>query len=129
NELGETTNTSTIELTSRPTANVTVTLQPSTQVTFTPSSLVFTPSTWNIRQTATIRAVNDAVAEGYHEAVVRQVASSSDLMYEGVTSASSGDFWDEAAQTVVRNVGWRDENTPVTLTVLANDIDQQGYQL
>lgn len=129
NELGATSDTYTIELTSRPAADVTVTLQPNAQVTLSPSSLVFTPSNWNVPRTVTVQAVNDGIAEGYQEVTIRQVATSSDAMYQGVTSDLFVYILDDDAPNAVPDSGSTDEDTALTLNVIANDLDQQGYTL
>ncbi len=56
----------TVRLTSVPTANVTVTIGASTQCTFAATTLTFTLANWNVPQTVTATATNDAVVEGVH---------------------------------------------------------------
>jgi hypothetical protein len=58
--------TFTVQLTSQPTANVTIPLASSNtgEGTVAPSSLTFTPANWNVAQTATVTGVNDTVTDG-----------------------------------------------------------------
>lgn len=53
-------------LTSVPPGTVTIALgtSPGGQVTTTPSTLTFTPSTWNVAQTVSVQAVDDGLIEG-----------------------------------------------------------------
>jgi hypothetical protein len=55
-----------VRLTTQPTANVTVAITPESQVTVSLPALTFTPANWNIAQTVTVTAVDDAVVEGNH---------------------------------------------------------------
>lgn len=78
---GGATDSYTVKLASRPTANVTVSIAFSgSQVkvngsTSTPQTLTFTTANWNTDQTVTITAVDDASAEGSHSAVLAHTAS------------------------------------------------------
>jgi len=78
---GGATDSYTVKLASRPTANVTVSIAFSgSQVkvngsTSTPQTLTFTTANWNTAQTVTITAVNDTAAEGSHSAVLAHSAS------------------------------------------------------
>lgn len=49
-----------------PTGTVTVQPNPNTQISLSPPSLSFTTSNWNIPQTFTVTAVDDALVEGTH---------------------------------------------------------------
>jgi uncharacterized repeat protein (TIGR01451 family) len=51
--------------------------------------LTFTDLTWNIPQTVTVTAVDDAVIEGFHIGVISHTASSNDLDYDGISIASA----------------------------------------
>jgi len=59
---GGATDTFTVVLTSQPTANVTIALTGS-QVTPTPTPLTFTSGNWNVAQTVTVTAIDDAIDE------------------------------------------------------------------
>ncbi len=76
-----------MELTSQPTANVTVGLSSSdtTEGTISPTSLIFTIGNWSNPQSVTVTGVNDQMADG---GIAYQVftapATSSDLTYDGI---------------------------------------------
>ncbi len=76
----------TIQLTSQPTANVVVALtsSDSTEGSASPSSLTFTPASWNIAQFATVIGVNDFVDDGDVGYSIITTASSSDSLYHGL---------------------------------------------
>ena len=75
----------TVALTSEPTATVTVTVGGAgDQLEVTPPSLTFTSSTWDTAQTVTVRAQDDAVAEGEEEVTLTHAVSG----YGTVTSAA-----------------------------------------
>ena len=76
-------------LTYPPTADVVVTVLPNTQVTATPSSVVFTAANWNVPQSVTVTAVNDAIAEGAHSGTVSHTAASTDANYNGIAVAAA----------------------------------------
>src|SRR5207237_572674 len=58
---GGATDTYTVVLTSKPTANVIITLTADAQLSVTPATITFTPDNWNIAQTVTVTAVDDHV--------------------------------------------------------------------
>lgn len=78
--------TYTLVLTSQPTANVSIALT-GTQVTASPTPVVFTSLNWNLAQTVTVTAIDDAVIEGNHSGSVASVVSSSDASYSGFVLA------------------------------------------
>jgi hypothetical protein len=82
------TDTYTVVLTSEPTANVTITPTPGSQLTVSPPSLIFTISNWSTSQTVTVTAVNDAVAEGTHSGTITHAAASTDPGYSGIAIAA-----------------------------------------
>ena len=67
---GGTTDTLTLVLTAEPTSDITITFNVGAQVSFASNPLVITPSQWNVPQTVTVSAVDDAVVEGSHSATV-----------------------------------------------------------
>ncbi|MCL4295971.1 MAG: hypothetical protein KJ077_09600 [Anaerolineae bacterium] len=73
-----------IQLTSQPLATVTISVNPGSQVSVNPVSVVFTTTNWNAAQTITVTAVNDLVAEGAHTGVISHTASSTDSNYNGL---------------------------------------------
>lgn len=75
----------TIALTARPDADVEVTVQSSAEgVSASPGSLLFTPENFATPQTVTVRAANDAVAQGPRQATLTHVAASADAGYAGI---------------------------------------------
>jgi hypothetical protein len=110
---GGVTDTYTLVLTSQPTANVTVTMNPSAQLTTAPTSVTFTAGNWNVAQTVTVSAVDDAVVEGAHDGTVGHTVTSADVEYDGnevtVVEVSITDN-DNAGVTVTQGGG----NTAVT---------------
>lgn len=103
---GGTTDTYTVVLTAPPAATTTVTVTPaavkpwqtaaapvaSTDVTISPASLTFTDTNWNVPQTVTITAVDDAIANSFlvasapynvRAAVIRNAVTSTDADYNG----------------------------------------------
>jgi hypothetical protein len=81
---GGATDTYTVVLTGEPTANVTITPTPGSQLTVSPPNLTFTISNWSTPQTVTVTAVNDAVAEGTHNGTITHAAASTDPGYSGI---------------------------------------------
>ena len=73
-----------VQLSSQPTADVTVTVVRGSQLQSNVESLLFTPANWNQPQTVTISAVDDAVAEGNHAAAVGHTVKSADLNYHNL---------------------------------------------
>jgi predicted extracellular nuclease len=78
----------TVVLNTIPSSNVTVTITPDSQVTASPSSLVFSPANWNTPQTVTVNAVDDFVVEGNHSGSISHSSASSDGNYSGLTIAA-----------------------------------------
>ena len=74
-------------LNTQPTANVTVALNPGTQLTTSATILTFTPANWNVAQAVTVTAVNDTVVEGNHTGAIAHTVTSTDTKYNGLTIA------------------------------------------
>jgi hypothetical protein len=85
---GGATDTYTVVLTGEPTANVTITPTPGSQLTVSPASLTFTTSNWNVPQTLTVTAIDDAVAQGTRIQTITNAASSADPGYNGIAIAA-----------------------------------------
>ncbi len=88
-EEGPTSDTYTVVLDSKPTANVTVTVDPDGQVNLGSGAgvarvLTFTTANWSTPQTVTVTAVDDAAAEGEDVSVIRHSAASTDPVYSGI---------------------------------------------
>lgn len=76
-----------VVLNSAPSATVTVSIAPDAQLATSPApSLSFTTGDWNVPQSVTVTAANDAVAEGTHAGTITHTASGGG--YTGVTIAS-----------------------------------------
>ena len=70
---------------------MTVTLSASDgQLTMTPATVTFTPSTWSDVQSVTIEAVQDVRVEGEHIGNVEFAISSTDIAYSAGTAATPG---------------------------------------
>ena len=75
-----------IALTSRPSAEVTITFDGGKQLE-TPAPVTFNFENWNIAQTVTIAAINDDDIEGDHIGLITQSARSADPNYDGLAIA------------------------------------------
>ncbi len=125
---GGATDTYTVVLNTIPAANVTITVTPDAQCTALPSPLTFTAGNWNVAQTVTVTAVDDAVIEGAHNCVITQTAASGDANYNGlavagVTAAVTDN--DVAGVTVTESGGTTDiteGGVTDTYTVVLNTI-------
>ncbi|OLP16352.1 hypothetical protein BST81_21405 [Leptolyngbya sp. 'hensonii'] len=82
---GGATDTYTVVLRSQPTADVTIALTPNAQLTPSAPTLTFTPDNWNVAQTVTVTAVDDALFEGSHSGAITHSASSTDASYNGIS--------------------------------------------
>lgn len=67
-----------------PTASVTITLAITTQITVSPTLLVFSTGNWTLPQTVTVEAVDDSDLEEIMVVTVGHTATSSDPFYAGV---------------------------------------------
>jgi hypothetical protein len=111
-----TTDSYSIVLTSEPTSNVVVTVNPGAGVTVDASSLTFTAANWNQAQTVTVSAVNDSVVEGIHTATITHSAASADSNYNALSINSlSVSITDDDSEDEGDNGG----GSSVTLTVNA----------
>jgi large repetitive protein len=78
----------TLELTSQPSSNVSIALNPGTQVTATTSPVVFTTANWNVAQTVTVTAVDDTAVEGNHTGAISHTVTSADASYNNFAVAN-----------------------------------------
>ncbi len=86
---GGTQDTFSIVLDSEPTGDVTVSLTPDgAQVGVAVPSVTFTKDNWNVPQSITIIATDDATVEGTHTDTITISASSTDPSYDGVTKTA-----------------------------------------
>jgi Ca2+-binding RTX toxin-like protein len=75
-----------VRLNTQPTANVTVAITPGSQVTVSLGALTFTPDNWNVAQTVTVTAVDDAVVEGNHLGPISHATTSTDTLYNNLVA-------------------------------------------
>ncbi len=76
----------TIALDSQPAADVAISFDTGMQIQPI-AALIFTPGTWNIPRTVTVRAVDDDLVEGPRAATIAHRASSADPKYDGAVAA------------------------------------------
>lgn len=115
-EVGENgvTDTYTLALTSPPSADVTVAVNPAAntgippvaQLRTSPASVTFTPANWNTPQIVTVTGDNDATVEGDHTSVIYHTLQSTDKAYAGLQTTP-------LTVSVVDN-----DNLPLTITHL-----------
>jgi hypothetical protein len=60
----------TVQLSAQPASDVTISFNAGTQLSLAPASLVFTPAQWNLPQTVSVSAIDDAIIEGPHGASI-----------------------------------------------------------
>ncbi len=84
---GAATDSYTLVLTSQPSSSVSIAIDADAQSTVSTSSIIFSTSTWNIAQTITVTAVDDALAEGVHASAITHTASSADVNYDAIVIA------------------------------------------
>jgi len=77
-----------VVLGAQPSADVTVSITPDSQVTTSQASLTFTSSDWSTPQSVTVTAVDDPVVEGAHTGTITHAASSTDPNFNGLSAAS-----------------------------------------
>ena len=75
-----------MRLNTQPTANVTVAITPESQVTVSIPTLTFTPANWNVAQTVSVKAVDDAVVEGNHLSPISHATTSTDTLYNNLVA-------------------------------------------
>jgi len=104
-----------IHLTRQPASDVTISINAGAQASVVSPgpTLTFTNSNWNLPQTVTVTAVNDAAVEGNHTATITHSASSGDALYNGigVPSVTASITDNDGPQLVVTHTGG---NTTVT---------------
>jgi hypothetical protein len=82
---GGATDSYTMVLNAQPTADVTITISQGSQVTTSPTQLVFTTANWATPQTVTVTAVDDALVEGSHSGTITHTAAGGN--YAGIAIA------------------------------------------
>ena len=85
---GGATDTYTMVLNSQPTADVTIAINAGTQVNSSSNSLIFTPANWNVAQSVTVTAIDDAIFEGNHTGTLTHTVTSTDASYNNLAVAN-----------------------------------------
>ena len=100
----------------QPGTSVTITIATADgQTTTAPTSLVFDDTNWNVAQTVTVNAVDDALAEGPHTGSITHTASSTDTNYNGIAIAN-----------VTANVSDNDAGAIITESGGSTDVSEGG---
>jgi large repetitive protein len=116
-----------VRLNTQPTANVTVAITPDSQVTVSLPALTFTAANWNVAQTVTVTAVDDAVVEGNHASVISHATTSTDTLYNNLVAPLTVNISDNDnlgdVQTLCQKsvIGFTDSDDRVTGSAF-NDI-------
>jgi Ca2+-binding RTX toxin-like protein len=116
-----------VRLNTQPTANVTVAITPASQVTVSLQALTFTRDNWNVAQTVTVTAVDDAVVEGNHVSLISHATTSTDTLYNNLVAPLTVNISDNDnlgdVQTLSQKsvIGFTDNDDRITGSPL-NDI-------
>ncbi|MEA5616939.1 choice-of-anchor I family protein [Cronbergia sp. UHCC 0137] len=84
---GGATDSYTVALKTEPTGDVTININPDGQVTTSVATLTFTPENWNVAQTVTVTAVDDAILESNHPSLIAHTTTSEDTSYNDLNIA------------------------------------------
>jgi Ca2+-binding RTX toxin-like protein len=112
-----------VVLKAQPTANVAISCESVGQLSLSKTALTFTPSNWNVPQTVTVSAVDDALTEGNHTASIQHSIISTDASYASLTlpaltvqlqdndASITGKIWNDADGNRLNNgeaglAGW-----------------------
>ncbi|MCK0136045.1 gliding motility-associated C-terminal domain-containing protein, partial [Arenibacter sp. S6351L] len=120
--------TFTLVLDSQPTGNVTIPLSSNNTAegTLAVSTVVFTPSNWNVAQTVTVTGVDDIVVDGdISYAIVTGNVTSSDTGYDalnagGVADVAVVNIDDDTAGISISDVTVNEGDGTATFTVILN---------
>ena len=77
-----------VVLNTQPTADVTIDLQLSSDLSADKTSLLFTSENWNIPQTVIVNAVDDSLEEGFETATINHTINTTDPNYSNLTVPS-----------------------------------------
>lgn len=89
-----TTDTMSVSLLTPPTDDVTVNLDPDSQLYLSESTLTFTSANWDTPQDVIVYGIDDGVVEGLHTGVISFETSSLDTNYQGVLDSENIDITD-----------------------------------
>lgn len=122
-----TTDSYTIVLGEAPSSPVTIAIDGGTQLTVSPTEIVFTPDNWNAPRQVTVAAVDDSIRESLHRAYITHQAASDDPAYDAMRIPNVGvnisdDDWQLATTPYVDlgpsdNVAWDQPRVAVELIV------------
>jgi uncharacterized protein len=126
-----------IVLATQPSANVTVTLSGSPDITLDATTLTFTPANWNLAQQLNIGAVDDAVFEGTEAATIGITLASADVDYNGLAvtpvavSVTDNDLPPLVAIPEIQGAGHTScfVGQLVRTTGIVTAVDSNGYYL
>jgi Secretion system C-terminal sorting domain/Lamin Tail Domain len=85
---GGVTDSYSLVLNCQPTADVVINVNPDGQSTVSPTSLTFTTLNWNVAQSVTVTAVDDATIEGPHMSTILHTSTSTDVGFNGLSIPS-----------------------------------------
>jgi uncharacterized delta-60 repeat protein len=106
---GGNTDTYSLILKTKPTADVTINLAVGNQITTDKTTLTFTSTNWNIAQIVTVTAVDDTTTEGTQTANITQTVTSTDTNYSVLTIPNIAvNITDNDAE--IRGLQWNDVN-------------------
>ncbi|MUG96098.1 hypothetical protein F7734_28655 [Scytonema sp. UIC 10036] len=74
-----------IVLNTKPTANVTINLTPDSQISTDKTSVTFTPGNWNVAQTIAVNAIDDTLEEGTQTVNIAHTITSADSDYSSLS--------------------------------------------
>jgi len=125
---GGVTDSYSVVLNSKPTADVTININSGTQTSTNFNSLTFTPNNWNVAQSVTVTAVDDAIIEGNHTQSISHTASSTDAKYNGISILPIAANITDNDVVVIPNVnlavsvnaGTEAEQTVITVNAIAS---------
>jgi len=118
---GSTTDTIEVKLSTQPTANVTVTITPNSQVDLgegagTIKTLTFTNANWNTAKIITVTANNDSETEGSHTGTITYNAGSTDTHYNQADGVVKYIVDDAEASSITVNITDNDVAPPIPPT-------------
>jgi len=122
----------TVVLRSKPTADVTITVDPDPQTDLGKGpgeaiSLTFTARNWDSPQKVKVRAVDDEAPEGPHKATITHTAASADPTYNGVALLLVVDVTDNDLPGVTITESKADKDSPESTDVRENGTSSDRY--
>ena len=112
---GGATDSYSVVLNSQPTANVAIAINAGSQLNTNTNSLTFTPANWNVAQTVTVTAIDDAIFEGNHTGTLAHTVTSTDASYNNLAVAN-----------VVANISDNESATAPTIQIRITEYMYSG---